>query len=110
MENWLVKLNSDLGDHVVQNWSKVQYDGEYGYMSRLGRGIYLFVALDYTTVLVGKNKTPNHRQAVKWWKKLYKHGWIYPIRVEYNAPFGQEFENHLPFTQDSDVITLAGGK
>ena len=93
---------------MVQNWSRVRYDGEYGYMSRLGGEIYLFVGLDYNMILLGKDKIPNHRKAKKWLKKLHKYGWIDLIPAECDAPFGKEFENRLPFVKNSDIIELTG--
>ena len=110
MERWLIKLNSDRGDYIVQNWSKVAYDNDLGYMAKISRQISVFVDLDYNVFLIGFKKMPTRRQQRKWWKKLIDYGWAYAIKEEDVAPFGEEFEPQLPFDLDGDIIVVDGGR
>lgn len=110
MEKWLIKLNLDRGDYIVQNWSKVYYDGSYGYAARLTRRLYAFVDLDYNVFLIGYKKCPTRKQMRKWWIKLFENDWAYPVKMEDAAPFGEEFEPRLPFEKDDSVLCIDGGR
>ena len=109
MEQWLMKLNSDLGNYICKNWSKVRLDNEYGYFARIGRELGIFVELNYNVYLVGLcGKAPNAKIANKTFNKLIKNEWITPVEDKYYAPFGMDFENRLPFEVDDTVIELGG--
>ena len=109
MERLLMKLNSDLGDHVCKNWHKVKLDNEYGYFARVKRNIGLFIGLDYRAYLIGmRGKIPSEKQAIKIFADLVVNDWIEPVQESNYAPFGVEFENKLPFEVDDTVIDLEG--
>ena len=105
MEEWLMMLNSDLGEYICKNWSKVKIGEEYGYMARIEPKVGLFVGLDQRISVVGlMGKDPTTRQMRKMWKKLIKENWATPIAIDAYAPFGVEFETQLPFVIDDDVV------
>ena len=105
MVKWLMKLNSDLGEHICEQWSKVKIGNDYGYMARVEPKLGLFVSLDQCISVVGlTGKEPTERQMRKMWKKLIKENWGTPVDLESYAPFSVEFENQLPFVVDDTVI------
>ena len=109
MGQLLMKLNSDLGDYVCKNWSKVQLDHEYGYFARIKRELGMFIDLNYNVFLVGlRGKIPTARVANKTFTNLIKNEWVTLIEEEHYAPFGIEFENKLPFEIDDTVVDLKG--
>lgn len=111
MEKWLMKLNFDRGDYICNNWSKVKIDNEYGYFARVNRKIGIFIGLDYRVYVVGANgKLPNKKQAINIFTDLIYNDWIKPVQLNNFAPFGDEFENRLPFEIDDEVINLGKGE
>ena len=109
MGQWLMKLNSALGDYVCKNWPKVRLDREYGYFARIKHSLGIFIDLNYNVCLVGlSGKIPTNKLVRKTFTKLIENEWVTPIEEEHYAPFGVEFENRLPFEVDDTVVELEG--
>ena len=109
MGKLLMIMNSEVGEFVCEKWSKVQIDNEYGYFAQVARNVGLFVKLNKEVHVIGMNgKKPKKSKVKKIVTQLIVNEWADLLYEEELSPFGEEYDNKLPFVVDNSIINLGG--
>lgn len=104
-----IKVTPMLAETAIQNWTRVNWCGEYGYMAEFKKNMCMFLDLyGYLTFIDASSKSKKrlHKIVRKWIEKLYSIGAICILDTTIEAPFGIEFENKLPFKIDENIMEL----